>query len=610
MPPQSLPGTFVNVGGLYASGASLGGATAINFTNGAWALNGANNVGATYPITINAGGTYWTAFSSYSVASPITLNSGGTLQLDSGGGNADVYSGAIAGPGNLLLTGNTSLSLGPDATFSGSSPNTFSGSLVIDSGVLALDKSPGVIAVPGNIQIGNGTAEAELKIEQSGQLATTSAITLNDGTYAANGFSQNLGTLLLPGASNSSTLNLSGGSSATHFADSSALVWGSTASSQLIIYNWGGSSGSSATQVFVGSSSSALTATQLSEVGFMNPAGQAAGLYHATISASGQLLPSSSAVQAINPPFDVSPAAEAARAAVYTSNGTANLAGASSPLTAGEHISFFGDSITWLNGYVSNIQTALNGGVGTSGKNIICYNDGINGGGVLDVLNGNTTTAGFNGATPASLLQTCGSQGTKLAVVFIGVNDVDGNSITKLSSAAQFATALRSIVSQADSLGIKLVLATVAVNGELPEDGSNPYDTNGYFGANQGMDYFAQITRNVAATTDATLVDLRQVYFDYEQNNNAVLQLNGSLVSQSEGILTYDGIHPNATGNAMLANQIAQGLYVAGQPIATRTWNGSDGSSNWSATGNWSGAPCPTTTIRSCSPQAPREKPP
>ena len=163
----------------------LGGAAAINFTNGVWALNGGSNVGATHPITINAGGTYWTAFGSYSIASPITLNSGGTLQLDSGGGNADVYSGAISGQGNLLLTGNTSLLLGPDTTFSGSSPNTFSGSTVIASGVLALNKSPGVIAVSGNIQIGNGTAQAELKLKQTGQVATTSAITLNDGTYAA-----------------------------------------------------------------------------------------------------------------------------------------------------------------------------------------------------------------------------------------------------------------------------------------------------------------------------------------------------------------------------------------------------------------------------------------
>ena len=68
------------------------------------------------------------------------------------------------------------------------------------------------------------------------------------------------------------------------------------------------------------------------------------------------------------PPFDMSPAAVAARAAVYSVPGRANLTGVGSPLKPSMKIDFFGDSITWLNGYVSNIQTAINIGSGNGGQ--------------------------------------------------------------------------------------------------------------------------------------------------------------------------------------------------------------------------------------------------
>src|SRR4051794_1327800 len=75
-----------------------------------------------------------------------------------------------------------------------------------------------------------------------------------------------------------------------------------------------------------------------------------------------------SVAQSTSPPFDTSPAAVAARAAFYSVPGRADLTGANSPLPAGKKIEFFGDSITWLNGYVTKIQTAINSGAGTTGK--------------------------------------------------------------------------------------------------------------------------------------------------------------------------------------------------------------------------------------------------
>jgi len=321
----------------------------------------------------------------------------------------------------------------------------------------------------------------------------------------------------------------------------------------MLIKNWGGSS---TDNVYVGSSASALTSGQLAMVGFTDPAGQAAGLYRAQITSSGELVPSSTAVQPINPPFDLSPAAQAARAAVYSVPGRANLSGASSPLKnmPNTKIDFFGDSITWLNGYVSNIQTALNSGAGTSGKNILCINHGDNGGGVLQVLNGDPGTSnGYGGVTPLSFATTIAADHPGIAVVFIGINDVWWRG----TSASTFQQSLQQIVQQGQAANVKMVLATLTVHYEEP-DGTNADDP--------AIDQFAQITRNVAAATGATLVDLRTAYIDYEQNNNWELQLDGSLTYQTTDILTYDGIHPNSTGNDLLADLISQGIYTAALP--------------------------------------------
>src|SRR3954463_10846959 len=54
------------------------------------------------------------------------------------------------------------------------------------------------------------------------------------------------------------------------------------------------------------------------------------------------------------PPWDTSPEAVAARTAFYSVPGRADLTGPTSPLSPGTKIDFFGDSITWLNGYVTN----------------------------------------------------------------------------------------------------------------------------------------------------------------------------------------------------------------------------------------------------------------
>jgi len=246
--------------------------------------------------------------------------------------------------------------------------------------------------------------------------------------------------------------------------------------------------------------------------------------------------------------IDLSPAAIAARTAVYSVPGRADLTGPGSPLKPSTKIDFFGDSITWLNGYVSNIQVAINTGAGTTGKNIVCVNRGDDGAGVLQILNGDPgTTNGYGHITQKSFAATIAGDHPNIAVVFIGVNDVWWRG----TPADTFRQGLQDIVAQGNAAGVTMVLATLAVNGEKP-DGSNPNDAV--------YDQYAQITRDVAAATHTSLVDLRTAYIDYEMNTNLSTQRFGF---QSIWQLTYDGIHPTAQGNSLLADQISEGIFRA-----------------------------------------------
>ena len=526
---------IVNAGGKLAanSNTALGNTTGTTTLNGGYLQLGTTSA-CTEPVIVAANSNILCAGGA-AFGGTVTVNAGIVLTIATGGGNTLNFSGAIGGGSTASV--NVSQT---NVTYSGATPNTLSGKTTVSASgnttqiALTLNKTGGATAI--------------VQWNQNDQVADTSAVTLGGGTLAPNGHSETMGTLTLTGKSG---IDFAGGSGVLHFAASNAQTW--TTGSQMLIKNWGGSS---TDNVYVGSSASALTSGQLAMVGFTDPAGQAAGLYRAQITAGGELVPSATAVQPINPPFDLSPAAQAARAAVYSVPGRANLSGASSPLKnmPNTKIDFFGDSITWLNGYVSNIQTALNSGAGTSGKNILCINHGDNGGGVLQVLNGDPGTSnGYGGVTPLSFATTIAADHPGIAVVFIGINDVWWRG----TSASTFQQSLQQIVQQGQAANVKMVLATLTVHYEEP-DGTNADDP--------AIDQFAQITRDVAAATGATLVDLRTAYIDYEQNNNWELQLDGSLTYQTTDILTYDGIHPNSTGNDLLADLISQGIYTAALP--------------------------------------------
>jgi lysophospholipase L1-like esterase len=253
------------------------------------------------------------------------------------------------------------------------------------------------------------------------------------------------------------------------------------------------------------------------------------------------------------PPFDTSPEAVAARTAFYNVPGRAHLTGADSPLAPGTRIDFFGDSITWLNGYVSNIQTAINAGAGTAGKGIVTINRGVDAAGVLTIRDGEQSTKGYGGVTPLPFATRIASDNADIAVVFIGINDTWWRG----TPPDTFRQGLLDLVSQAKIADVKMVLATLTVHGERP-DGMNADDIKN--------DQFAQITRDVASSTGATLVDLRTAFIYYEMNNNPYVFQRGRWTFADSGILTYDQIHPTALGNNLLADLIAEGIYQATIP--------------------------------------------
>lgn len=328
------------------------------------------------------------------------------------------------------------------------------------------------------------------------------------------------------------------------FADSSASKWDTAKALMILNYKPGKD------KVFFGTSAKGLNDQQLARVGFVNPAGEKPGLmFTAKMLADGQVAPGPR-IKPAPLPFDISDAARAQRARIYEINGLADLTGKGSPLKDGMTIVFYGDSITWLNGYIATMDAAIKKGDGTSDKKVRLVNRGLNGDGVLQLRDGVEGVAYLDNSKQAPFANMIVSDKADVAVIYTGINDV----WWRKTSPEVFEKALRDIVATAKAHKTTLVLATMSVNGELP-DGKNTSDPK--------IEQFSEITRKVAADTNTTLVDLRKAYIAYEQNNNVRFGVDGTLQSAASGLLTYDGVHPSNNGVQMLSNLIGEGIFQA-----------------------------------------------
>ncbi len=261
----------------------------------------------------------------------INLNSF-TLTVDTGGGNLTALNGALSGTGRLVWSGGGAGEYWQTlpSFLGGSAANTLSGTLTVWRGTLALAKPTGITAVAGSMVVGGGDNKAILQWQNSNQVADSAWVSLVGTTGARlnfQGYSETLGTVFLQADGD---IYLGNGSAIVRFANSSGVAW--AVGKQLIIREWDGSvSGGGTERVCFGNSAAGITAPQLRQVGFMNPAGFAAGLYRAAILTTGEVVPGGSPVAAVNLPYDLSPAAQAARAVIYTSAGRSNLVAAGTP---------------------------------------------------------------------------------------------------------------------------------------------------------------------------------------------------------------------------------------------------------------------------------------
>jgi fibronectin-binding autotransporter adhesin len=182
-----LPTNAVTISG---TGTSNNGA--IDNVSGANTLSGAVTLGGASRINSDAG--------TLTLSGGIT-GSGNNLNLG-GAGNTTVSSAITTGAGTVTLDGTGT------TTFSGAA-NTYTGLTTVNSGTLSLNKAASTTAIAGDLTINAGTVNEAA----TGQLATTSNLTVNGGTFAITGGTGN--TLNSVNTSSGSTVSMASGSTLT-----------------------------------------------------------------------------------------------------------------------------------------------------------------------------------------------------------------------------------------------------------------------------------------------------------------------------------------------------------------------------------------------------------
>lgn len=203
---------------------------------------------------------------------------------------------------DYFLSGGTLLT--PRTTLLSSYPNADgfvqSGGSHVVSDTLSLNGSAmyqfrgGTVSAPNMVLSGNFSyPPAQFFVLGAPAFTVTNQnITMQGGAIVMEDSRQQFGRLTLSGDSG---VNLAGASAILRFADSHTNSWlGSMpgGSPMLTVYNWNGSTnGGGADQLVFGSSSSALTTSQLRQIRFIDPAGFPPGTCPARILSTGEVVP-------------------------------------------------------------------------------------------------------------------------------------------------------------------------------------------------------------------------------------------------------------------------------------------------------------------------------
>ena len=127
-----------------------------------------------------------------------------------------------------------------------------------------------------------------------------------------------------------------------------------------------------------------------------------------------------------------------------------------------------------------------------------------------------------------------------MVVIYIGVNDVWHKRTSGTGTDAdKFEKFYQAIINKLKAKNIRVILCTPATIGEKT-DFSNSLDGD--------LNEYSKMIRNIAGKNKLALVDLRRAFLEYNLKNNSDNKANG--------VLTTDGVHLNAKGNQLVADEM------------------------------------------------------
>ena len=193
-----------------------------------------------------------------------------------------------------------------------------------------------------------------------------------------------------------------------------------------------------------------------------------------------------------------------------------------------QQVLFFGDSIT---------QAAVN-----PGGYIVLIDSMCNAQGLKE--NYQFTGAGIGGNKVYDLYLRMEddvlSKNPDMVFIYIGVNDVWHKATSGTGTDAdKFEKFYQAIIKKLKDKNIKVVLCTPATIGEK-NDFSNQQDGD--------LNQYSKIIRDLAQKNNLALIDLRKLFVAYNVANNTE--------NKARGILTTDGVHLNAKGNQLVADEM------------------------------------------------------
>ena len=197
-----------------------------------------------------------------------------------------------------------------------------------------------------------------------------------------------------------------------------------------------------------------------------------------------------------------------------------------------QKVVFFGDSITQNGakpgGYIVLMKTALEQkGIGS---NYDLIGAGIGGNKVYDLY--------------LRMDDDVLSQNPDVVFIWVGVNDVWHKATSGTGTDAdKFDKFYTAIINKLLDRHIRTILVTPAVIGEKT-DFTNQQDGD--------LNAYSQIIRNLAQKYHCGLVDLREIFHNYELKNNPG--------NKESGILTLDRVHLSDAGNQLVADKMLEVL--------------------------------------------------